>query len=104
MNHQKIHTDDFIMDRGIQIASRCSLWGEASETFHHLIFSCKFLSHIWKWIMIKFQINNNPNSIIGWLDLSAVVTNPRRLLWFIVLRSSIFFSRFGKRGIIQSKI
>ncbi|CAI8597293.1 unnamed protein product [Vicia faba] len=68
MIYSKVSTNDFVMSCGISLASRCHLCCAAIESFQHFFFYCKFFKCLWKWLMNKFNLSINPNSIVGWLD------------------------------------
>lgn len=48
--HNKIPTDENLMERGCQIPSVCNLCLNNTETSSHLFFSCRFAVKLWSWL------------------------------------------------------
>ncbi|CAJ2667996.1 unnamed protein product [Trifolium pratense] len=48
--HDKVPTDDKLMERGCNIPSMCSLCHTHSESTFHLFFECNFVFSLWCWM------------------------------------------------------
>jgi hypothetical protein len=66
-------TDDVLMTRGCNIASRCDLCGTNFEASHHIFIHCRFARKIWQWFshILQMQVADNIEDIMrlcnrGW--------------------------------------
>lgn len=55
--HDKMPTDDNLIQRGFQIPSICSLCGTTSESSTHLFLECSFAKEIWCWLQSLINAN-----------------------------------------------
>jgi hypothetical protein len=55
--HQKLPTDDKLMERGCHLPSVCSLCYAHIETTSHLFFQCSFAISLWTWFLNLININ-----------------------------------------------
>lgn len=55
--HDKMPTDDHLIERGCQITSICNLCGVAAETSAHLFLECTFAIEIWCWLQSIINVN-----------------------------------------------
>ncbi|XP_058734173.1 uncharacterized protein LOC131605892 [Vicia villosa] len=77
MFHHKLPTDDFIMKKGIPLASRCPICLADSDTFQHLLFDCNFTKSLWSWLRMKLHSNHVPSTVPDWLDSNLCLNSPQ---------------------------
>jgi hypothetical protein len=61
--HERMPTDEKLMDRGCQMASICSNCFSTAESTFHLYFQCSFANSIWSWLFSILNINLQINDI-----------------------------------------
>lgn len=55
--HNLLPTDDNLARRDFSITSICSLCSKAFDSFSHIFFVCDFLTPIWRWFSVLFNIH-----------------------------------------------
>ncbi|GAU49757.1 hypothetical protein TSUD_301830 [Trifolium subterraneum] len=84
--HDKIPTDEKLMERGCSLPSLCSLCLSWSENTFHLFFECSFAFTLWCWlasvldfnILKKFNVTIHPPKAP---DIKEVIWHPPIGLW-----------------------
>ncbi|GAU44578.1 hypothetical protein TSUD_139510 [Trifolium subterraneum] len=84
--HDKIPTDEKLMERGCSLPSLCSLCLSCSENTFHLFFECSFAFTLWCWltsvldfsILKKFNVTIHPPKAP---DIKEVIWHPPIGLW-----------------------
>lgn len=84
--HEKMPTDEHLIQRGCQIPYICSMCALASESSVHLFLECNFAQQIWNWLRSILNINFNLTSFFD--PLKAIDRNwsPQ---WKVVILAAI---------------
>jgi len=61
--HDKMPTDEKLMERGCSIPSICNLCLKHEETTFHLFFDCSYAVKIWNWLANTLNLNLHFNNI-----------------------------------------
>lgn len=67
MLHDKLPTDDNLLQRGCQLPSICNLCAMASESSTHLFLECSFANQLWSWLQSLINVNFNLSSFLDLL-------------------------------------
>lgn len=95
--HDKVPTDEKLMERGCNLPSMCSLCSMHSETSFHLFFECNFAFNLWCWLASVLDTNLHFQSMEdiwtlcdrSWSQQCKVVV----LAAIINIMSTIWFAR-----------
>jgi hypothetical protein len=94
--HDKLPTDDKMMERGSNMASMCSNCNSQPESSAHLFLQCSFASKVWNWFssILNFPLNFNAISDIWKISerrwtpqckivIIACLINILNTIWFV---------------------
>ncbi|XP_026400460.1 uncharacterized protein LOC113296368 [Papaver somniferum] len=97
-------TYDLLQERfKTQLASKCSLCGNAEETLDHVLFSCSFATRAWNWIAQIFGLNPNSNLVVS-CKAAKGRSQIIRELWLVanlVIKSELWALR--NKGVFEHK-
>jgi len=93
--HDKVPTDEKLMERGCSIPSMCSLCSKHTETSFHLFFECNFAIRLWCWLASVLNLNLQFQSLEdiwtlcdrGWspqckIAVTAAIVHIIATIWF----------------------
>ncbi|CAJ2652147.1 unnamed protein product [Trifolium pratense] len=93
--HDKVPTDEKLMEKGCSMPSMCSLCHDHSETTFHIFFECKFARNLWCWLTtilnltLQFQSMDDIWHLCdnGWspqckITIKAALINLLNAIWF----------------------
>jgi hypothetical protein len=104
--HDKIPTDDKLLERGCNLPSMCSLCCSCSESSFYLFFECKFAFDIWCWqasclnLTLHFQSLDDIWKLCdrAWtpqckVSIKAAIINTLNAIWYA--RNNARFNRIN---------
>jgi hypothetical protein len=75
--HDKMPTNEKLMERGCNIPSICNLYLKHTETTFHLFFDCTYAIRIWNWLFATLNLNLHFNSIKDVLQICDTRWSPQ---------------------------
>jgi len=94
--HDKMPTDEKLIERGCNLPSICNLCSDHNETTFHILFDCPYAVRIWTWFSAAININLHFNNVEdiwklcdrGWspqckVVIKAAIINILATIWFV---------------------